>query len=195
MYSAKKYKIGALCLVFCLSALFLTDAFTSSSAKYRSCPEAVNHGEGKASSSVYQTRVSISQPVISVSQSVHYRTCISYICAITPHDDLLGRGPQTAEIDIGLPKSFSLSHNYPNPCGEFTIINYQLPKHMQITLRICDVTGRLVKTLVEAKQKPGYYSVGWDGRNDSGKRVSAGVYFCRLQAGDFAKTKKMVFLQ
>jgi flagellar hook assembly protein FlgD len=59
-------------------------------------------------------------------------------------------------------------------------------------MNIYDVTGRLVRTLVNELQKPGYYRVLWDGKDDLGKAVASGIYFYRIEAGDFTAVKKIV---
>jgi len=101
----------------------------------------------------------------------------------------------------GLPTRFDLSQNYPNPFNPTTAISYQLsgvrPHHT--TLRIYNILGQVVRTLVEGEQAPGYYSVHWDGRDGLGKEVSSGIYFCRLEVrGDrlkVTKTRKMILLR
>lgn len=67
--------------------------------------------------------------------------------------------------------------------------------YKRINLSIYNVTGRLVRTLVDSEQEPGHYSVNWDGRNSSGKEVAAGIYFYRLSAGEFTTTKKMALIK
>ncbi len=88
-----------------------------------------------------------------------------------------------------------LLENYPNPFRRFTIINYQLPKPGRTTLRVYDLCGRLVRTLVDDEHEPGFYTVIWDGRNSSGAEVCNGVYFCGLQAGEFETVKSVVILR
>ena len=80
--------------------------------------------------------------------------------------------------------------NQPNPFHKSTLISYSLPVPAQVTLEIYDITGRLVETLVNEKQHPGIHQVRWDR-----KANPSGVYFCRLRAGDFTDTKKMILLR
>lgn len=91
----------------------------------------------------------------------------------------------------------TLAQNYPNPFNPLTIIKYSIKKRSHVTLRIYDVTGRLVKTLVNEKQSPRDegYTIKWDGRNTAGNFVSSGVYFYRLVSKDFSLTKKMVIIR
>jgi len=85
------------------------------------------------------------------------------------------------------PKEFSLSQNYPNPFNPTTTIKYAVPKTSLITLKIYDVLGREIETLVNNVQNSGIYSVQFDAA-----KLSSGVYFYTLQAGDFVITKKMI---
>ena len=66
---------------------------------------------------------------------------------------------------------------------------------IRTVLRIYDILGRLVKTVVDEELAPGFYAKQWDGLNDDGVRTSSGLYFYRIRAGDFAKTKKMTLLK
>ncbi|MBI4727542.1 T9SS type A sorting domain-containing protein, partial [candidate division TA06 bacterium] len=74
-------------------------------------------------------------------------------------------------------------------------INYQLTKSGQVSLKIYNALGQLVKTLVNEAKPAGAYRVEWDGKDGGGLKVSSGVYIYRLQAGDFIDTKKMVVIK
>src|SRR5205085_12286756 len=84
------------------------------------------------------------------------------------------------------PVTFSLSQNYPNPFNPLTTIKYSLPKDLKVTIKIYDLLGREVNTLVNDFKKAGYYEVKFDGSN-----FASGVYFYRIEAGDFVQSKKM----
>ncbi|UCE19796.1 MAG: M6 family metalloprotease domain-containing protein [Gemmatimonadota bacterium] len=93
---------------------------------------------------------------------------------------------------------FSLIENYPNPFNSTTSIQYSVlsdrfPPH--VTLKLFNILGQEVRTLVDRVQDPGHYSVTWDGRDHCGKDVVSGTYFCRLTAGDFTATKTMTLLK
>ncbi len=92
--------------------------------------------------------------------------------------------------DLTVPVKFVLYQNYPNPFNPSTVINYSIPKQSNVTLKVIDVLGKEVATLVNKQQKAGYYEVEWDVVNNS-----SGVYFYRIQAGDFVQTKKMVLMK
>jgi len=95
----------------------------------------------------------------------------------------------------GLPLTFSLSQNYPNPFNPVTTIRYALPKDYYVELTIYNILGQRVITLVDEKQTAGYKMVRWDSSSQSGNAVVSGIYFCRLKAGDFTATRKMILLR
>lgn len=88
------------------------------------------------------------------------------------------------------PGTFVLSQNYPNPFNPSTIISYQLPAYSFVTLKIYDIIGREVATLVNEKEEAGGHKVIFDG-----SRFASGVYFCRLQTGAFIAIKKLVLIK
>ncbi len=98
-----------------------------------------------------------------------------------------------------LPKSFSLSQNYPNPFNPTTLIRYTIPavsdQPSKVSLKVYNILGQEVRTLINKKQAPGYYRVIWDGKDEDGAPVSSGIYFYRLVARDFVGVKKMILLK
>ncbi len=94
-----------------------------------------------------------------------------------------------------IPSDFSLSQNYPNPFNPETYIDFTIPNEAEVSLRIYNVKGQLVKTLVQERMSPGNHTIRWDGRNESGEKVSSGVYFYRLTLGEKSIIKKMVLLK
>ena len=93
------------------------------------------------------------------------------------------------------PKVFALSPAWPNPFRRTTEMHYQLPMACPVQIRVFNVAGQVVKTLINGREEAGYKHVTWDGRSDDGSRVASGVYFYRLDAGSFAATKKMVVIR
>jgi hypothetical protein len=89
----------------------------------------------------------------------------------------------------------ALAQNYPNPFNPTTTISYSIADPSYVQLRVYNVRGQLVKTLVDEDQVPNVYRRIWDGRNSSGDSVASGIYFYRLIVGDFAATKKMVLIR
>lgn len=88
-----------------------------------------------------------------------------------------------------------LHQNSPNPFTSVTQMQYGLTSVADARLEVYDSAGQVVKTLVAGREEPGSHQVTWDGRNESGSRVAAGVYFYKLTAGDFTSTKKMVLVR
>jgi flagellar hook assembly protein FlgD len=80
----------------------------------------------------------------------------------------------------------------PNPFRGRTAIKYQFPVAGQVRLRVYDISGRCVRTLQDGFQKPGVYTVHWNGQDDVGRRVSNGVYFYHFAAPRFEDVKKTV---
>jgi len=94
------------------------------------------------------------------------------------------------ETEGTVPKAFSLQQNYPNPFNPVTEIRYALPRDCWVKLEVYNILGEKVATLVDGQQKAGYRSAHW-----SADKACSGIYFYRLQAGDYTDTKKMVILK
>ena len=94
-----------------------------------------------------------------------------------------------------IPEAFALHQNYPNPFNPITSLRYDLPQDGLVNVTVCDMMGRLVKTLVNSSQTAGYKSIQWNATNDRNEPVSAGLYLYMIQAGEFRKTRKMVLLK
>ncbi|MBE2217818.1 MAG: T9SS type A sorting domain-containing protein [Ignavibacteria bacterium] len=92
--------------------------------------------------------------------------------------------------DLTTPKSYELSQNYPNPFNPSTTIEFSVPKDAAVTLKIYDVLGKEVATLVNEQKPTGTYIVNWNASN-----FSSGLYFYKLTAGDFNQTKKMFLVK
>jgi hypothetical protein len=101
------------------------------------------------------------------------------------------------EIDEGemRPSDFILFQNYPNPFNPSTNIEFVLPRTGQVKIEIFNVLGQRVRILVDEYLKPGHKLANWDGRDNSGAEVSSGIYFYRLQAGEFTEAKSMLLLK
>ena len=96
----------------------------------------------------------------------------------------------SADSEIFNPQEFTLEQNYPNPFNPSTTITYQIPKGEFVTLKIYDVLGVEVKTLVSQEQLSGRYSVTFDGSN-----LSSGIYMYQLRAGELISTKKLILMK
>jgi len=101
----------------------------------------------------------------------------------------------------GVPLTYALSQNFPNPFNPSTTIRYKLPHKSYVTIWIYNVLGQKVTTLVDQQEEAGRYAVVWKGRNDAGVQLSSGVYFYRFEAENlnshmaFASLKKMMLLK
>jgi hypothetical protein len=105
-------------------------------------------------------------------------------------EEVVNEAPVSATPMALVPTVFALHQNYPNPFNPATEIKYDLPKDVHVTLKVYNVLGAEVATLVDADQKASFYTVSWDA-----SELASGVYFCTLNAGDFKSVKKMVFLK
>jgi len=94
-----------------------------------------------------------------------------------------------------IPATFSVSQNYPNPFNPSTVINYNLPKSSFVSIKVYDMLGRVVKTLVNSDQPAGSYYIQWNGDNNLGEHVASGAYIYRVMAGNNAVVKKMLLLK
>jgi hypothetical protein len=94
-----------------------------------------------------------------------------------------------------IPTEFALGQNYPNPFNPTTTIKYQLPKKADVRIVIYNMLGQVVRKVVNRSVDAGYHEVVWDGLNESGSRVSTGVYFYRMETDEFVKTHKIIMMK
>lgn len=102
---------------------------------------------------------------------------------------------QTFTVTVKPPNTFDLAQNYPNPFNPDTFIRYALADASHVRVVIYNTAGQIVRTLVDADQALGFYTVRWDGRNDRIDRVSSGVYLYRIEAGVFSQVRKMTLVK
>lgn len=106
----------------------------------------------------------------------------------------------TGDLFPDLPKTFALAQNYPNPFSPApaihggTLIKFQLPEPQRVTIKIFNMLGQEVATLLDLDHKAGFHQVTWNGRFMNGQIAAAGVYFYQILAGDFSQTRKMLIL-
>ena len=139
--------------------------------------------------------ISVSDPFAQVTLQAGEFHIYTDVKLPTPEQGILTAVEDNMDI---LPSKFNLSQNYPNPFNPTTTIKYTVPVAVKtlhatsqlVQLKIYDVLGREVVTLVNKKQNPGYYRVVFDA-----KYLSSGIYFYRLKAGSFTQTKKMILLR
>jgi len=94
-----------------------------------------------------------------------------------------------------LPTAFGLEQNYPNPFNPETTILYELPRAGQVEVAVFNLLGEKVRVLLNQPQQAGQHRLLWNGRDENEKSVPSGVYFYRLQAGEFVQTRKMILMQ
>jgi len=94
-----------------------------------------------------------------------------------------------------VPDGFALAQNYPNPFNPSTNINFTISEESNIKLLVYDLSGKLIKEMVNAPIQIGKYSILWNGTDTNGNKVGAGVYLYKLQAENFTQTKKMILLK
>ena len=95
-----------------------------------------------------------------------------------------------SDLDNLVPKTYSLSQNYPNPFNPLTKIRYEIPKEGNISIKVFDILGREITTLLNKHEQPGRYEIEWNAHN-----FASGIYFYRLQVESFIETKKMILLR
>jgi len=83
----------------------------------------------------------------------------------------------------------------PNPFAKQTRVDYAIPEPTSVEVKIYDVTGKLVKTLMNKNLEPGYYQIDWHGKDNIGRKVAAGVYFIRMNAQGFESQQKVIFVR
>ena len=96
---------------------------------------------------------------------------------------------------IGLPQAASLGTNYPNPFNSETTIPYAVGTQGPVTVRLYDISGQLIRELVNQVHAAGQYRVSWDGRDSGGSAASSGVYLVRLASGSYNETKKIMLMK
>ncbi|MFQ5499939.1 MAG: T9SS type A sorting domain-containing protein [Candidatus Zixiibacteriota bacterium] len=98
-------------------------------------------------------------------------------------------------IDGATPDGFTVSDNYPNPFNPSTTIEYSLPNRAFVVLKVYDLLGRTVNTLISETQSAGSYAIDWDGTDIEGNTVASGMYFYRLETDNYSIAKKMLLLK
>jgi len=89
-------------------------------------------------------------------------------------------------------ENIQFQQNYPNPFNSYTIINFSIPKAGNVTMAVYNIMGQKIRTLLKSKLHAGNHFVRWDGRNDDGNVVPPGIYFYRLESGNYIETEKMI---
>ncbi|MHC4789829.1 MAG: T9SS type A sorting domain-containing protein [Planctomycetota bacterium] len=113
----------------------------------------------------------------------------------TPETEYNTEHKTREKVNYSIPSGFSLSQNYPNPFNPETQISFQLPTVTHVVIKIYNVRGQEILRLMDRTYTAGTHTVRWDGRDNHGNLLPSGVYFYRLQAGEFLQVKKMNLLK
>jgi|GEM_PF-2413280 len=134
---------------------------------------------------------------MNVGTTYYYAVAAVYNVGEAPMSDTVSVTHTIVSVEdgLGIPQEFALQQNYPNPFNPTTSIKYQLPQASTVQIVIYNMLGQRIRTLVNESQEAGYYEAVWDGRNTAGLKVSSGMYFYRIKAGNFTKTHKMMMLK
>jgi hypothetical protein len=114
------------------------------------------------------------------------------------YETVYGAYEMSFDDDLKAPALMPLSYActvHPNPFSKRMIIDYALPYQTSVTVKIYDVSGKLIKTLVSVQSDPGYYTVNWSGDDNSGRKVSAGIYFVQMRAEEFEFQDKIILVR
>jgi hypothetical protein len=103
-------------------------------------------------------------------------------------------GLEDSDLLSNIPEKFAIAA-YPNPFNPSTVIQYDLPKAADVNVVIYDIMGRKIRTLVRGNQPAGSYRAVWKADNSNGDKVSTGIYFYRISAGNFSGTGKLLYIR
>lgn len=153
----------------------------SNSTVVKDIPEKVTSLNGLDKNSTYYWRVlsKNTQGTSNYSQAASFQT---------------GTVTEVKEAEI-IPSEFELSQNYPNPFNPTTVIKFSIPNSQFVTLKVYDMLGREIRTLLNAEKTAGTYSIDWNAEDNLGLKVASGMYIYRITAGNFVATKKMVLIK
>jgi hypothetical protein len=101
----------------------------------------------------------------------------------------------STETDDRIPLEFSLNQNFPNPFNPNTTISFDLANDSHVLINIYDMTGKIIRTLVDHNMKSGQKMIDWNGKDDDGKSVSGGLYLYNLNTDNYSQTRKMVLIK
>ncbi len=123
-------------------------------------------------------------------------TYVAVIKVITDIGQILNI-PITLEVYSTTPpvEQYKLSQNYPNPFNPFTKIDYEVPKIGKVSIKVFNIRGQYVKTLINEHKEPGSYYTYWDGTDNMNRKVSSGIYLYQLDSSSSIKTKKMILIK
>jgi hypothetical protein len=101
----------------------------------------------------------------------------------------------TTSNDLLKPEVTALSGNYPNPFNPETTISFSNREAGNVSINIYNMKGQLVKTLINEYLEAAYHNIVWNGKDNTGKSVSSGIYFYKMKSGNYSNTKKMILMK
>jgi hypothetical protein len=164
----------------------------SSTAQYQCNWYSINNGGGAMLSTNYAAGVTINQTAIGLMTGTNLQAYLGLWYPGITTSIMEDKETEIIEPNLLVTKLFKAK---PNPFRTQTEIRYSLSSTEKVSLCIYDISGRTVKTLVHGKINPGIYSINWNGKNERGQQVSAGVYFYQLKTKDYTKTNKILLTQ
>ena len=150
----------------------------------------------KASSTNYLVDGTLGEPFIGISQSQNFFLRIGHF-----YSTQITTAVEEHEMNVNfIPDTYDLSQNYPNPFNSTTKLMYQIPKPGAISIKIFNVLGKKIITLVDEHKDPGCYLISWDGTDTSGDNVTSGIYIVKfmsksLVGEEFCKTRFIVLIR
>jgi hypothetical protein len=144
-----------------------------------------NQGYAEARTSGYVLRSVAGQPIVGTSVQGNTQVISGFLA-----DTLFSSVLVAVNEEKGLPTSFALSQNYPNPFNPSTTVRFDVSQTSFVTVKVYDILGREVETIVSREMIPGKYTITWNAY-----QMPSGVYFYRMTAGDFVSQKKMLLMK
>lgn len=132
--------------------------------------------------------VGITQKLINVAGHGVTENVDIYLSSITFTDT-------ESEPDVNVPKDFALLPNYPNPFNPTTTLEYQVPKASHVTIKVYNLLGEEISTLIDEEIQPGNHQLTWDAKNVTAQNLSSGIYICRMQTDGFVESRKMTLIR
>jgi hypothetical protein len=145
------------------------------------------------------------QSLASTSETVLFRFRLAagtsktevFFSRLAANDHLLDVGTLSIDRTSALPRAYAMT-NHPNPFNPYTKVLFDIPSganQVSVNLQIYDISGRLVRTLLQGSREPGRHEVIWNGKDNRGAQVGAGIYFIRIRAGEWVHTRKVALIK
>ncbi len=181
--------IWIFCIVATLLIASMSFAVFSSSSSFQLKKPTPTAGGSESTSPSYRLSSLVGQTAIGRTSSSSYNTdhgfyseAISQLSAVEGNPD-------------DMPTLFKLGAVYPNPFNPTTKISYEVPQPCRTVLKIYNVKGQLIRTLLNEERPAGRYDVIWNGQDDHGAQTASGIYLLKMNAGDFAAGRKITLLK